>query len=58
MATAASRWVVPLLAAPEAPDPALARVYAPLPPIFRSLQSAMTEFWHRFGEYQESRNVF
>ncbi|HTU53058.1 MAG TPA: FGGY-family carbohydrate kinase [Acetobacteraceae bacterium] len=58
MATAARRWVAPLLAEPEAPDPALARAYAPLPPIFRSLQSAMTEFWHRFGEYRESRDVF
>ena len=35
MASCAQEWVRPLLAAPEAPDPGLARVYARLFPAYR-----------------------
>ncbi|MGE0717566.1 MAG: FGGY family carbohydrate kinase [Alphaproteobacteria bacterium] len=45
MASCAQEWVRPLLAAPEAPDPGLARVYARLFPAYRQAREAMAPVW-------------
>lgn len=56
MAACARAWVTPLLGQPETPDPALARFYDRLFPLYRDSYAALSELWRRLHGIRHERN--